>query len=160
MTRVTETDLFGFNSTATTSFGLSPTTLNMVANTSGRLTKEEREILHERDKQLLVVDAQADKSLFAMNRLGEVDQYAFLQAAETFEYALELKAEVKGEEAQLYMTEFVKRGLQMYGRQMLGCIEVSGANIGAEVHRSLYPPEPEQKPEPPQRGVLSRLLFG
>ena len=158
MTRVKETDLFGFNSTATTSFGLSPTTLNMVANNGGRLTKEEREILHERDKQLLVVDAQADKGLFAMNRMGEVDQYAFLQFMETVEYAYELKAEVKGDEVQLYMAEFVKRGLQMYGRQMLGCMEVSGANIGAEVHRSLYPPEPEPVPEPQQKGLLSRLF--
>ncbi len=155
-TKTKESDFFGL-STTTTAFGLSTNGMSFLTSPGRDLSRDEQHICEEWNKQMMVIDAQADKTAFATTKIGEVHRHGALTFSTTLEYVLALKEEAEGEEYQLYMAEFSKRQLQMLGRHMLGAVEVGSSHIGGEIHRSLYPP-PEPPPPPEPRSLWKRLF--
>lgn len=121
-----------------------------------KLSRPEEKVVQELRVQRLVMEAQTVKTTFAMAQIGEIHEYANA----TFDYTLGEVFEVKerqprSQEHQAYIDEFTTRQLSMFGRELLGAIDVGATNIAIEIHRALYP-----EPDPPQRRSLWQMLFG
>ena len=101
---------------------------------------------------MLVIDATEAKTEFGMYKIGQMQERASDLFGDTVSFMLQNKEEAKGTEAELYVAEFTMRQIQMYARELLGCLEVGGTRIGEEVFRSLSLPPEKQK------GFWARLL--
>jgi hypothetical protein len=150
-----------------TALGLVPLTSPPSLRTAGiqealgvghAVTKRELQIADQWHEQTLVIDADASKSIFGIEKLTEIQQHAACGFVETAAYIDRHRREAQGTAYQAPVDEFSHYLMQVAARQILAAVEVSGAGIGAEINRSLYPP-PEPVP-PPKRGWLQRLLGG
>lgn len=121
--------------------------------TGEALIKDEKRTLAEFGKQVLVIEATAAKTLFGMTKIGELHRHGAGVFDETAGNILDIKDRERGTEHGQYVAEFAKVQLQVFARHMIGAIEVGATNIGTEIHRSLYLPEPEQR-------SLWKKLFG
>lgn len=123
-------------------------------------TEGERQLTEEARTQQRAIDVIATKARFAESKVGEIHQHAIQVFDETNSLIMEAK-ERPGRSAQhqAYMDQFSERQVQLLAQHSLGLVEVSATGIGAEVHRSPYPPP--EKPKPAKRpGLLQRLLGG
>ena len=111
------------------------------------LSRMEEKVVEQLHVQKLVIEAQTNKTVFGMSQIAFLHEHA----ATTFDHALDvvftIKEQTRSKEHQAYVDEFTARQLSMFGREMLGAIDVGATNIAFEVHRSLFP-EPDT-PEPP-----------
>ena len=114
----------------------------------------ERKVIDELSKQRLVIEAQREKTEFAMTQIGDLHEHGSHVFNRTTTYIMEVKQQTRGKEHQSVIDEFTARQISTFGRQMLGAMEVGGTKIGEEVFRPLYPTA--DPPEP--KGFWKRLL--
>lgn len=127
-----------------------------LSTTMGRhLTHNEQRAVAEWHLEMLVIEAQAAKTEFAVSKIGEINQHASSVFEMSVAYVFSLKEQAHGQPYQAYSDEFSTRLLAAMGRHMLGAVEVGGTIIGKEVHRALYP-----EPEPPEPRSLWRRVIG
>jgi hypothetical protein len=117
--------------------------------------REEQWVFDEYHKQTLIMEGLEIKTVQAMKLIGEIHKEGTATFDEAVAFILSIKDEQRGKEHQAYVDEFCIRGLQMMGRHLLATMEVGATNIGVEVHRSLYPSVPPEKPP-----SLLKRIFG
>src|SRR5580765_5760112 len=113
------------------------------------ITRRERQILDTFHEEVLVIDATEAKAEFGMYKIDQMQERASDLFGDTVSYLLQNKEEARGTDAEVYVSEFTLRQIQMYARHILGTLEVAGTRIGEEVHRPLSLP-------PEQKGFLAR----
>ncbi len=114
-------------------------------------TDEEKRIETLKYKQLAIIQAKVSEAEYADNLLSNLN----IHAAVTYDFAgriiMAMKQSERDSEHQPYMDEFCSRIMQMMGRQILGISEITAANIGEQLMKSLdIPPE--------KVGLFQRLL--
>lgn len=136
--------------TNTSSLGLSP--INPPQYPSNRATtRREGQILTMFHEEVLVIDVTEAKAEFGMYKIGQLQERASDLFGDTVSYMLETKNQIRGTEAQPFVDEFTLRQIQMYARQMLGTLEITGSRIGEVIYDPLSLP-------PEQLGFWQKLL--
>jgi len=115
--------------------------------------RDEQWILDEHHKQTFIMEGSKAKTVYAMKLISEIHKEGVTTFDEATSYILTIMDEQRTKEHQAYVDEFCTRGIQMMGRHLLATMEVGATNIGLEVHRSLYPPAPQEPP-----GILKRIF--
>jgi len=125
-----------------------------IAIFTDNLPEDEQRILDECGKEVLVMDGNRAKTIFAIDQIAEIHKHSVVTFEDTTAFILAIKDEQLDGEQKVYMDEFCIRSVQVLGRHIFSIMEVGAANIGKEVHRSLYPPIEQQKP----KGFLQKLF--
>jgi hypothetical protein len=115
------------------------------------ITREEQRVIDLFQKEKMIIEATTAIAAIGIRSIGEIHQHASQTFDETVGFILEVKAQPREREHQLYVEEFSKHQIQMLARHLYGAVEVASTNIGMEMHRSFYLP-------PEQPGFWGRLL--
>ncbi len=115
------------------------------------VTRDEKRIGEEYRKQIIVIEAQAAKTIFGQTKIAEINRHAAQVFDDTVGFIVTTKAEARGKEHQAYIDEFANRQIQMFARHMFGTLEVGATKIGLEIDRTLYV-------EASRRRLLARLF--
>lgn len=105
---------------------------------SQAMTRDERQVEEEFRKQIEVIQYTGVKEQFAQTQLGNLQQHAAGVFADTTDFIIDVKNQVRNRESEPYVEEFTKGLMQMAARHTFAVLEVGSRNIGAEVNRTLY----------------------
>lgn len=116
------------------------------------LTREQKRVVEEYDRQVLIIEAIAAKTVFAQDEIITIHQNGASDFLTTIEYLFELKEAARGTEHQVYMEEWTKLQARTLVKHLMGAMEVGATNIGAMIHAPLD--------LPPEKRSLWKWLFG
>ncbi|MCC6457995.1 MAG: hypothetical protein IT328_23775 [Caldilineaceae bacterium] len=122
-----------------------------------QLSRREQKVIDEMRLQQFVIEAESTVAEFAISQFAELHVHGAVTFNDVLAEVIEIKQQQRTEDAQRYVNEFTTRQLSIFGREMLGALEVATTSIAYEVHRPLYP-----EPEPPEakKGFFQRLFGG
>ncbi len=116
------------------------------------ITRDEKRITEEFHKQVLVIQAVAEKTTFGQAALGDVHEHGQGVFAKGVRTIFAIKKKTESAECESYLEEFSRVTVQSLGQSLIRTYGTSAAAIETEIARPLYPP-PEEK-------SLFRRLFG
>ena len=144
-------------------FGLAPVATQHHSSTSTQLspyepdrtpTRQEQKVVDALRLERLVIEAQTAKTTFGMSQIAKLHEHGSATFDAAVAEVFAIKEQSRSKEHQAYIDEFSTRQLSMFGREMLGAMDVGATGIAFEIHRSLYPEQ--EQPEP--RSVWKRLF--
>lgn len=95
----------------------------------------QRNITAESNRQMVVMDAYANKAIHAVAKMTEMNKHATEQFYETIKDISDLKSKSRGKEHEATMEQFGDAMSQVAGQQMLGTVKIGAAAIAGEVSR-------------------------
>jgi hypothetical protein len=123
-----------------------------IVRPSSQLIKDERRIWEQVQQQTTLQQGQAQKTAFAMAKIGEIHHYGIVVFDQTAEAIESVRFDTKlTPNHQRYVDEFSHHTIQTCARHLSATMEIGSYSIAQIVHQSLDVPEEK-------RGLLQRLL--
>jgi hypothetical protein len=122
-----------------------------LARRPAEMTRHERAIRAEWQTQMLVVEAQKAKTIFAEYLISDIHECAATIFTQTATAIWATKETVQNPELKGYVDAFCHRQIQLAGRHMEHATVFGGENILAEIQRS-------PRVEPPKPSLWQRLF--
>lgn len=116
------------------------------------LTREEKRISEECEREMLIIEGQREKTKFGTTAIGDIRDHSSFVFQDTVVAIAERQREMRGHEFEAYLVEFNRLNVQGCARNLLGAAEVGATNIGAMIFLSLD--------LPPEQLSLWKRLFG
>jgi hypothetical protein len=125
----------------------------VLAGEDGRAKGAALDVWKGIQRQEVRIDAAAQKTIYAMNRLAEIDQHAVVTFSEALKSIAMVIDRADGESYDAYVKAFGDRMVKLMARHNFGLSELGATEIARLVHN---PPTAEQAGG--IRGIIHRLL--
>ena len=107
-------------------------------------------------RSMEIMEGYARKTMYAMNKMSELNQHADDQFVKTAERISEIKCKANNKPHAAYVEQVSDAITQIAGQQMIGTLKIGATAIAGEVRR----PISESSSANGKRGGLRRLLGG
>ena len=93
----------------------------------------------------LVIEGYSAKAAYGMTQIAEIHRHGVTIFDDTARFIIDVKERQRSKDHKDYTDEFCTRSMQMFGRHILGVMEVGATNIASEVHKTMYTPHEAPK---------------
>jgi hypothetical protein len=107
----------------------------VLAGEGSKATGDALDVWKGIQRQEVRIDATAQKTIYAMNRLAEIDQHAVVAFSEALKSIARVVDRANGESYSAYMKAFGDRQVKLMARHNFGLAELGATEIARLVHQ-------------------------